>query len=184
MMKTNSSMWAVLILLQFSLVCPVGAAGDSASGPFQLNLELQRRDPQTEETTVTHEEVAAARTAIVLVDVWDYHWCTTWCGRAGTMIPRMNQVLEVARKLGITVVHSPTDCSAGQAGLPQRERMAALPYHPKPEPLAVLQSPIPWGFGLDGGCMCGGPYPCVVNYFNYRQDQRLLDSARRLCLQR
>ena len=37
-----------------------------------------------------------------------------------------------------------------------------------------MQSPISWGFGLDGGCMCGGPYPCVVNYFNYRQDQRLL----------
>ena len=49
-----------------------------------------------------------------------------------------------------------------------------MPYHPKPEPLDILKSPIPWGFGLDGSCMCGGPYPCVVNYFNYRQDPRLL----------
>ena len=87
MMITNGSIWAVLILLQFSLCCPVSTAGDSASGPCELKLELQRRDPQTEETTVTHEEIAAARTAIVLVDVWDYHWCTTWCGRGERRFP-------------------------------------------------------------------------------------------------
>lgn len=138
-----------------------------------FEFELQRRDPETGAPRVTIERVASTNLAIVMVDFWNYHWCSSWVGRAGTMIPRMNQALVEARKLGITVVHAPTDCSSGHAGTPQREAMAGLPYHPLPPP-ADFNPPAPWGLGLGSGCMCGGPFPCAVNYGWTREDPRLI----------
>jgi nicotinamidase-related amidase len=168
--NTLSSVLTGLCLLGLSS-CSV-AAESKAQGSV-LELELQRRDAQTGQAKIIREKVDASKTAIVVVDVWNYHWCTTWCGRAGAMIPRMNRALELARKLGMTVVFSPTDCSAGHAGTPQREAMAGLPSHPLPEPID-FNPDAPWSFGLGSGCMCGGPYECRVNYDNSEQDRRLV----------
>lgn len=158
-----------------TLLLPIVLAWSSplqADSPAMLPLELQRRDPKTEKAAITMEKIAAAKCAVVVVDMWDYHWCTTWCGRAGAMIPRMNAALDMARKLGMTIVFSPTDCIAGHAGTPARERMAALPVHPLPKS-SNFDPPAPWSFGLGWDCMCGGPFACVVNYDNSRQDPRL-----------
>jgi nicotinamidase-related amidase len=144
--------------------------------PAVLELVLQSRDPKTGQVRTATEKVPTSKIGVVVVDVWDYHWCSTWCGRAGAMIPRMNRALEAARKLGTTVVFSPTDCSSGHAGTPPREAMAALPYHPLPKP-RDFNPDAPWSFGLGSGCMCGGPYECVVNYDNYCQDPRLVIAA-------
>ena len=138
-----------------------------------LTLELQRRDPQTGVITTTQEAVSSDKVAIVMIDFWNYHWCATWVGRAGVMIPRMNQALVEARKLGMTVVHAPTDCSGGHAGTPQREAMAGLAPQPLPK-LSDFNPPAPWGLGFSGGCMCGGPYPCYANYGWTREDPRLI----------
>lgn len=157
---------AVVCLLQTTAHLP------AAPPAVVLELDLQRRDPKTEATAVKKEKVAAAKAAVIVVDMWDYHWCTTWCSRAGALIPRMNRALAAARVLGVTVVFAPTDCVAGHAGTPQRERMAALPPAPLPKPIP-FDPPAPWGFGLGWDCMCGGPFPCVVNYDNSAQDLRL-----------
>ena len=108
--------------------------------------------------------------------MWDYHWCSTWVGRAGTLIPRMNRALEAARSLGMTVVHAPTDCVSAFAGTPQRELAAAMPEVPLPAP-KDLDVKIDWGLGLGTQCMCGGPYHCTVNYDNSGIDPRLIIAA-------
>lgn len=162
-------------LLLLSILTPVSViySAEEPRGPRTLELQLQRRDPESGKAIHTTERVASTNVAIVMIDFWNYHWCATWVGRAGVMIPRMNQVLVEARKLGLTVVHAPTDASAGHAGTPRREAMAGLAPLPLP-PLSDFDPPAPWGLGFGSGCMCGGPYPCVVNYGWTRQDPRLV----------
>ena len=119
------------------------------------------------------------KTAVVIVDMWNYHWCRTWVGRACAMIPRMNRVLDVARRMGMRVIHAPTDVANTYAGWEQRERMAALPQRPIPglelwtwpseERMRGLPEP-PWWDGE----MCAGAFACVPNYGEYKLHPELV----------
>src|SRR4051812_24730155 len=74
------------------------AAGPSAAETkLVLELDLQPRGAKAGTPPVRKKKVPASKTAILVVDMWDYHWCATWCGRAAAMIPRMNASLAVAR---------------------------------------------------------------------------------------
>jgi nicotinamidase-related amidase len=143
-----------------------------APRPREIDLELLTRDPSDSAASIRTERVLSSRIGVVIVDMWDYHWCSTWLGRAGTLIPRMNRALQAARSLGMTIVHAPTDCASAYAGTPQREQAAATPPVALP-PLQDLGPTVEWGLGLGIDCMCGGPYPCVVNYDNAGIDPRL-----------
>ncbi|HUT25879.1 MAG TPA: NPCBM/NEW2 domain-containing protein [Sumerlaeia bacterium] len=128
-----------------------------------MELDLQRRDPETGAPSIAKETIDPRRTLVLVIDAWEYHWCSTWTGLAGGRIPRMNRALQGARELGMTVVHAPTDAASSMAGTPQRERMAALPRLPLPEPLEISIPPFPNGEGSEG-CMCHGGFGCIVNY--------------------
>ena len=125
-----------------------------------LELEFRRREPESGHINVSDEKIETSKLAIVVMDMWNYHWCKTCLLRAAALVPRMNKVLEMARELGIQVVFTPTDVTNTYAGTIPRERMAALPHHPMPEP-SNFNPPAPPGWGGD---MCGGAYDCIVNY--------------------
>ena len=160
----------LIAILGFALCAPLLHGAETKPMGRLLSFEVQRRDAQTGEASTETLKIDPAKCCIVVVDMWSYHWCSTWCGRTGAMIPRMNRTFEAARKLGMTVVFAPTECASTFAGTPHREIMAALPYHPTPEPAEVN---LP-DFGLPCGDMCGAPYPCQINYGHYGQDPRLV----------
>lgn len=146
--------------------------------PMKIPLKIRKwTHAEAVEQTIA---VDAARIAIVIVDMWHYHWCRTWVGRAGALIPRMNKALSVARKLGITVIHAPTDVVTAYAGYEQRERMAALDDMPF-EPAGRVISVYPPEELSNGklhpqyydGEMCGSPFPCIENFGMYKLDPRL-----------
>src|SRR5881394_99434 len=47
------------------------------------------------------------RTAIVVCDMWNQHWCKGATARVGEMAPRMNQVINEARGHGVFIIHCP-----------------------------------------------------------------------------
>lgn len=49
------------------------------------------------------------KTAIVICDMWDKHWCAGATKRVGEMAPRMNEVVARARKAGVLIIHCPSD---------------------------------------------------------------------------
>ena len=100
------------------------AASGEAPG---LELDLRSRSHETEEITVTKERIDVSKLAIVVMDMWNYHWCKTCLFRAAALVPRMNRVFGIARELGIPIIFTPTDTVNSYSGAPQRERMAALP---------------------------------------------------------
>ena len=129
-----------------------------AAGP-ELELELQRRDPATGQVSTTLEKVPASKIAIVVIDLWNYHWCKTSAARVGALVPRMNRCLEAARAMGIQVFLCPTDVADNYVGTPQVESLMALPRVTIPTGSEIQCPAAPDG----GGCTCGKER-CQVNY--------------------
>jgi len=117
---------------------------------------VQRRDADgklVKETTA----IDPARAAIVVVDMWDKHWCTTYTARVANLVPRMNRTLEAARTLGIQIVFAPSDVVDFYKDAPQRKAMQALPSHPEPRKTECTAPPPP---GPTDFCECGPQRPC------------------------
>lgn len=124
-----------------------------------LALELQRRDPTSGEPALAHLDVDPSKAGVVVVDMWNWHWCKTSTARVAALVPRMRKALEGAHELGMTVFWCPSDVADNYVGTPQHE--AAMNTEPvSMPPLAELQCPpAPDG----GGCTCG-PERCQGNY--------------------
>ena len=132
-------------------------AGQATAGV--LEFDLQRREPASGKVFVTKERVDPTKTAIVIVDMWDYHWCRTARERSGALIPRMNEAFDRARALGFQVIHLPTEVTVSHEGAPQREAVLALPRQLLPKLIDFNpQDP------RSGGCMCGPGPRCMYNY--------------------
>src|SRR4051812_32553830 len=62
----------------------------------------------------------AARTAVIVCDVWDAHHCLNAVRRVNELAPRLNRFIEEARRRGALVIHAPSSCMAAYASHPGR----------------------------------------------------------------
>jgi len=86
---------------------------------------------------------AAQKTALVLCDVWDHHWCRGAVERLEAMLPCMNEVVRTARQAGIQIVHAPSETMGFYAHSPARQRIAELPLIAPPPALEHDEPPLP-----------------------------------------
>lgn len=70
---------------------------------------------------------AASRTALVVSDMWDDHYCRNAARRVAEMAPRMNEVLRAARARGALIIHCPSGCMDRYEGTPQRNLARQAP---------------------------------------------------------
>jgi nicotinamidase-related amidase len=139
------------------------ALGQAAPGrlvsepkPFVLRArKIENGQPSTATMPIDPRKIG-----VVVVDMWNHHWCMTAAHRVHALVPRMNRALAGARRLGMSVMWAPTDVASQYAGSPQRERSLALPRVPVPK-LADLVCPLT---AKEGKCMCGPGLACIVNY--------------------
>jgi len=110
---------------------------------------------------ITKRQFDPKKTAVVIVDPWNYHWCMTACQRVGAMVPRWNKALACARKLGMQVFWAPSDVVGTYSGYPQRERALAVERIdvPKVRDLSAAKFT-----ATVGRCMCGPGFNCHCNY--------------------
>lgn len=117
-----------LLLLGLSLLA--GAAEPTPENTFVLNL---RTRTETEKGSGRYQAVVrptrwdAAKTAVIVCDMWDKHWSANATKRVAEMAPRMNDVLNAARRKGALVIHCPSDTMDFYKGTPQRERAMQAP---------------------------------------------------------
>jgi nicotinamidase-related amidase len=140
---------------------------------IELGFRTRDRDGRIHEAT---ERVDPKRIAVIAVDVWHYHWCRTWRSRAGSLIPRFNQSFDAARRLGITMVFSPTEAMRDLNESPQRKATLALSQCPLPQPKNL---PDPYTDNLRyGKCECGAGDECYrcYNSNNQHPDLRMAES--------
>lgn len=135
-------------LIQPAAVGGVAALGlDSLAGEqagLQLTLRSRAAAPgaapaQAVEKKVTWEP---KKTAVIVCDMWDDHWCKSAAARCGELAGPMNDMLKAARAAGVFVIHAPSTCTGFYKDTPQRKRATAAPFAKTPEGLAATER---WG---------------------------------------
>jgi nicotinamidase-related amidase len=97
------------------------------------------------------KELPAKETAILICDMWDNHWCQAAAKRCDALARKMEPVLQAARKKGVRIIHSPSDCMDFYKDAPQRLRMKEVKKVDPLKPIALPDPPLP----IDdkaGGC--------------------------------
>src|SRR5215471_7350520 len=105
------------------------------SGMLSLRARRRGEQPPGSGKIQISEEVLrweVAQTAIIIIDMWDTHTCLLSAQRVAAMAPRMNQVVNAARSLGVMIVHAPSDTMKFYEGRPERLRMQRAPMAPSP----------------------------------------------------
>lgn len=140
------------------------ADGFPKSSLATIDLAFTRRD-SNDQPVVSKETIDPRKVGIVVVDMWNYHWCRTALGRAKALVPRMNAAFDLAREMGMQLIFLPSDVIMSYIGYPQREVVLAMPYRAAPEISIPKPPPQPKTPPGGGSCMCGpGGGDCVVNY--------------------
>lgn len=106
---------------------PTGAqatACDDVAAPQLLPMNLTRRvadEAGNFKRVTTQEKWDLSKTAFIVCDVWDSHHSLNAVRRETQLLPRMNEVLKVARDRGAMIIHAPSDCMKSYEGHPGRE---------------------------------------------------------------
>ena len=99
-----------------------------AESAFDLTLRRQIETPDGAfKTEFLQQRWDAAKTAVIVCDMWDSHHCLNAVRRATEMAPRMNQILNTARDQGATIIHAPSSCMDFYKNHPARKRVQAVP---------------------------------------------------------
>lgn len=107
-----------------------------------MTLTLQSRDKQSGEPKIETASWNPEKTALIICDMWDDHWCQSAADRVVEMAPVMNEMIREARKQGIFIIHAPSTCTEFYEGTPQRKLATSAPHKDTPVPLS--ESPR-WG---------------------------------------
>ena len=118
------------------------------------------------------------KTALVICDMWDRHWCAGATRRVGEMAPRMNEVVKKARAQGVFIIHCPSDTMKFYEGTPGRRLAQAAPVATPKVPLQrwcfldkTHEDPLPID-DADGGC---DEHPPCKNYTAWKQQIPVLE---------
>ena len=69
----------------------------------------------------------AAKTAVIVCDMWDAHHCLNAVRREEEMVPRMDEFLKIARDKGAFIIHAPSSCMDPYKDHPGRKRAQTAP---------------------------------------------------------
>lgn len=90
-----------------------------AGGRFEIVYSIVHWDPK--------------KTAVILCDMWDKHWCGGATERVAEMAPVMNDVVRDARNRGLLIIHAPSETMAFYNDTPQRKRAQQAPPAQPPD---------------------------------------------------
>jgi nicotinamidase-related amidase len=115
------------------LALAAGCAGREKEG-----LELHPRAAGGERT----ETWDPRRTALIICDMWDDHWCKGAARRVAELAGPLDATVKAARARGVFIIHAPSTTVAPYEGTPQRRLAQAAPFARTPLPLATSER---WG---------------------------------------
>ncbi len=173
-------------------VLALGALLTVSAEPLKLNTRRQVESaPKSGEWRVEQKalEWDSKKTAIIICDMWNEHWCKGATERVGEMAPRMNEVVKAARAKGVFIIHAPSDTMKFYEGTPQRKRAQEAPVAKPPVELKrwcnldpTREAPLPID-DSDGGCdddpRCkqGGPWKRQIDVIEVAPEDAITDSA-------
>lgn len=154
-----------------ALACVLLALPASADDPAKLVVPARQRSEVQELTSVTDPTTGVTRrvavpkvvpvdlkvaiepkkTAVVVCDMWDDHWCKSAAKRCGELARRAEPFLKACRDKGMTIVHCPSDCMDFYKDHPARKRTLAVKKAEPPKAKDLPSPPLPVD-DSQGGC--------------------------------
>jgi nicotinamidase-related amidase len=139
------------ILASTGLVDPLsGGAGSD----MNLILRTRIRPFKASDTWAVanfEQSLAPAKTAILITDMWDKHWCRGATERVGQIALRMEPLLQKARAAGILIIHAPSETMDFYTGTAGRQLAQSAPHAEPPEAEPMHDPPLPID-DSNGGC--------------------------------
>lgn len=137
----------------------------------KLVLNLRSRDKESGKKVDTKKvEWEPSKTALIICDMWDDHWCKSAARRVGEMAGPLNEVVKKARERGMLIIHAPSSVVDFYKDTPQRKYAQSVPGSKAPIKLSTKDRwgtkwcwPDPEFEGLlpiddsDMGCSCQEP---------------------------
>ncbi len=109
----------------------------------KLNLTMRSRTKDAPGTAVINKvEWEASRTALIICDMWDDHWCKSAARRVGEMAGPMNEVVKKARSKGVFIIHAPSSVVDFYRTASQRQFARKAPFTKAPVKLSAKDR---WG---------------------------------------
>jgi len=131
----------------------------ASTTPIDLHLKLRRLDQSDGPSGSWHpvsltKTIPASKTAIVICDMWDRHWCDGATQRVDQLARKMEPVLERARQAGVLIIHAPSETMSFYANTPGRLLAENAPQVSPPQDASHIDPPLPID-DSDGGCDTG-----------------------------
>lgn len=177
---TQPILWALISAVLSPTAAP---AAEPAVLQVAVRREVRAYLEPREFVTLEEEQVwPVKRTAIIVVDMWDDHHCSSAAKRVVEMAPHLNRTLQAARKQGVFIIHSPSNCMDFYQDTPPRRRAqsAALAksdvkfqwnyFDPKRE--GPLEDKLE-----QAGCSCDTEEPCGPSKRVWKRQIELIDIA-------
>ena len=126
--RTEPHSYHACVFLGLALL--VTNTAESANEVLKLRFRTRAEvapDSDRYRAITTSTEWKAKETCIVICDMWNDHYCRNAARRVAEMAPRMNEVIQTARKLGVLIIHSPSGCMDRYKDMPQRKLAQQAP---------------------------------------------------------
>jgi len=106
-----------------------------------------------------------ATTAVVVVDMWDAHWCKAFTDWTNDLAPRMNEALKSFREYGVQIIFMAARAAENYGHTSQYLKMSTCPIAPggPSEIVPNVLGPVAPGRWPIGGCVCPEG-DCVVHH--------------------
>ena len=120
----------------------IPALADDAQ--LQVNLRSRVKTPGSDEYAARETKAAwnPKKTALVICDMWDDHWCRSAARRVGELAGPMNEMIMTARGKGVFVIHCPSSVTGFYKDAPERLRAKNAPFAKTPIALSTSER---WG---------------------------------------
>lgn len=138
------------LLLFLLALAPLCAGAAEITVNLRSRVEAFKGSGEWQEVRL-QQSLAVEKTAVLICDMWDKHWCRGATERVNGLVAKMAPFLESARKRGIQIIHAPSDTMAFYQDAPQRKRILAIARIDTPAPLSLLDPPLPID-DKSGGC--------------------------------
>ena len=186
--------FTILLAANSAILAGVAAAEAATPENQMLNLNLRSRlenQPGSGQRKAVNraEQWEPKKTAAVVCDMWDHHWCKAAEARVAELAPRMNQLIAELRQRGVFIIHAPSDTLNFYKDHPARLLAQNAPKVETKPPLAKWVKIQPEREGAlpiddsDGGCPCepkcpqGHPWTRQISALEIKDGDAITDSA-------
>src|SRR5437867_3142301 len=105
---------------------------NAADSRLHLNLRSRVRANDGSATPYNVEQRSATwdakKTALIICDMWDDHWCKSAARRVAELARPMNEAVKQARAKGVFIIHAPSTTVKFYENTPQRNRARSAPF--------------------------------------------------------